>query len=193
MQGSDTDSNIEDRHMDMNMGVRTSRSLTLSVLRQTRELCEGASNTIMMHKWRLHEVITLRHFCHSYGLVASLFHTDIGEPVAAFMPINDCEAMASVTRCGDTYLLIDREGQIAAKGESLFISARSSITLNLSPSLTNQAGILADMTHVLAFDRLFSHDALICLLFVRDSSLARIIVSSETMRSTGLVMIVSRL
>jgi hypothetical protein len=84
--------------MDINMDIRASRSLTLKVLVQTRELVGGASNVVMMHKWKLHEVITLRHFCHSYGLVAEVFHSDIGEPGAAFIPSNDCEAMASVTR-----------------------------------------------------------------------------------------------
>ena len=109
--------------MDMNMDVRTSRSRfdqTLEILVQTRELCEGVSNTVMMHKWRLHELVTLRHFCHSYALRAELSHTDIGEPVAAFIPSFDWEAIAHVTRSGDRYLLIDREGEIASEAESLF-------------------------------------------------------------------------
>ena len=85
-----------------------------------------------MYKWRLDEVITLRQFCHSYGPVASLFHTDIGEPVAVFKPRNDCEAMASVMRCSDMYLLLDREGQLTAKGDSLYDVLNDCAFINIS-------------------------------------------------------------
>jgi hypothetical protein len=52
--------------MDMNMDVRTSRSRfnrTLEIFVQTRELVEGTSNVMMMHRWKLHEILTLRQFC----------------------------------------------------------------------------------------------------------------------------------
>jgi hypothetical protein len=82
--------------MDMNMDVRTSRSRfnrTLEIFVQTRELVEGTSNVMMMHRWKLHEILTLRQFCHAYTLRAELSHTDIGEPVAAFIPSADSQEL----------------------------------------------------------------------------------------------------
>jgi hypothetical protein len=92
---------------------------TLNVLAQTRVLNEGEFDDSMMHSWKPHELLTIRESCKASGLTASLFNTDIGEPVAAFKPTDGFEAVASVTRCGGIYLLIDNEGAVVRKRESL--------------------------------------------------------------------------
>jgi hypothetical protein len=92
---------------------------TLNVLAVTQELTEGEFHDGMMHSWRPHELLTIRESCKSSGLAAYLFDTDIGEPVAAFSDRGGFEAVASVTRCGGIYLLIDSEGAVVRKGASL--------------------------------------------------------------------------
>jgi hypothetical protein len=92
---------------------------TLNVLAITRELTEGEFNDSMLHSWRPHELLTIHESCKSSGLIAQLFDTDIGEPVAAFLDRDGFEAVASVTRCGCIYLLIDSEGAVVREGESL--------------------------------------------------------------------------
>lgn len=96
----------------------TDLSRILNVL-ALAELNEDELNNGMMRSWKPHEVLTIRQSCKSSGLAASLFDIDIGEPVASFTPRDGFEAVASVTRCGDIYLLIDHEGAVVKGGESL--------------------------------------------------------------------------
>lgn len=98
-------------------------SRTLDVLAITRELNEGEFHDGMMHSWRPHELLTIRQYCKSAGLVAVLYDIDIREPVASFEPRDGSEAyaIASVTRSGDDiYILSDGEGELIRERKSLF-------------------------------------------------------------------------
>ena len=114
---------MDNSNMDSRLSLPGSLlSRTLNVLAITRELDGGELNGNMIHSWKPHEVLTIRQFCKSNGLVAFLNNTDIGEPVASLVPRGGYEeAVAGVSRrdIDGMYILIDDEGGLIKEGTSL--------------------------------------------------------------------------
>lgn len=71
------------------------------------------------HSWKPHEVFIINQMGDATWLEASLFDSEIYDPIAAFTPRDGSEAILSVTRSGDTYRLLDREGGLVKEGASL--------------------------------------------------------------------------